>query len=1265
MQDSLLDRALGLHRAGRLAEAEAIYRQIIKTQPGHFRALHNLGLVHAQRGYNAEAVYQFELALKSNPDSAEAHDNRGSALKDLNRFDEALASYDRAIALKPDYAQAFQNRGDTLALANRLEEALESYQRAIALKPDHAEALINRGYALQQLERIEEALASYDTAIALMPGVAETYFNRGIALSKLNRIEEALASYDRAIALKPGYADALNNRALAKLLLGRFREAWADHEWRWQTNAFAGGRPNVSAPAWQGEDLASRRILVFCEQGFGDIIQFARYLPLLVQRGARVTFLMPETIVRLLRPLTSDIEVISQSGNAGAFDFQCALMSLPYRFNTDLASIPNQVPYLSAEEPLIGRWKERIGEHGFKVGIAWHGNPKKLNHSMFIPLQEFAPLAAIPGVRLISLQYRDGLDQLARLPADIRIETLGDDFNRGPDGFVDTAAVMSNLDLVITCDTSIAHLAGALARPTWIGLKQVPYWPWMLEREDSPWYPTVRLFRQPQAGAWAPVFARMGQELRSMVSTGPGGRASHIDPPPSSYAIMRRARPYRGESKGPGKDVHGELDPTPGITERSRPEAEVGRAAQQLGAMVIPGGATRSGTTGQTPLAALPQAGSPLPSNVPGAMPLIYGGSVDQVLFGQDVLRTRPGRQRASAQKSIDTPRYTLMKSQLCTCGSGLRSVRCCGATLEVLAAPAAARHLEPLIERARDAFARGALEEAERLALDILELAPGHFRALALLYELRKESRPQAAEVLLKRLVALDPDDVAATQELALLLIRKGDYDAAEVHARNSVRIAPQHPQSHNLLGMVLAASYREPLAEYHYRRALELADRRDPVVLANLATVVLAAGRVAEARSLYQESTTLGPQILDTCLGWARLEEADGDFTAAADLIARAEQLDPGNSRVALLRAAVLRRTGARDEALKVLLSIRQASDHQGLDHTELLEIGRLLDGMNRYDDAWPAFVEGKRMLRQTTGLAFQADIANDLSNRLQNFFRRALLNNLPRAGLMRDCAQPIFILGFVRSGTTLAEQILTAHPRIAPGNELLLIAEISQMLPRLFNSPLSYPEALAELWMVEQREGLDDLRDHYLRRVRQYGIMEPNAPWFTDKAPLNSTHLGLIALLFPQSPVIHLIRHPLDVVLSTFSHELLAGYYHAFDLESAARYFVMIADLIEHYRRQMDIRYLPIKYEDIVDDLEGSVRRMLEFIGEPFDPRCVNFHESRRYAHTPSYAQVKDKLYDRSRYRYRHYLRHLQPVIPILEPVINRLGYTIEPE
>jgi len=215
----------------------------------------------------------------------------------------------------------------------------------------------------------------------------------------------------------------------------------------------------------------------------------------------------------------------------------------------------------------------------------------------------------------------------------------------------------------------------------------------------------------------------------------------------------------------------------------------------------------------------------------------------------------------------------------------------------------------------------------------------------------------------------------------------------------------------------------------------------------------------------------------------------------------------------------------------------------------------------------------------------------------------------------------------------------------------------------MPRTLNSPLSYPEALAELWMGDRRDGLDELRDYYLERVRRLGILMPETAWFTDKMPLNETHLGLIALIFPQAPLIHVLRHPLDVVLSTFSNNLTHGFYCAYALETAARHYLLTMDLVEHYRAQMALRYLPVRYEDIVDDQETTVRRMLDFIGEPFDRRCLDFHQNRRYARTASYAQVSEPLYDGSRYRYRHYRRQLVPAIEILMPAIERLGYAID--
>ena len=356
-------------------------------------------------------------------------------------------------------------------------------------------------------------MASYDRAIALRPDYAEAFNNRGVTLQDLKRIDEALASYDRAIALRPHYADALTGRGLCRLLAGRFIEGWADHEWRWKSVTFAHHkRPGF--PDWQGENLEGRHLLVFSEQGLGDVIQFARYLPLLQRQRCRLTFQTYPTLVRLLRPLTTAIEVVTVLDRKQEFDVQVALMSLPYRFGTGLSSIPNAVPYLRAEAEFVARYRQRIGVHGFKVGIAWQGNPHaKVDRGRSIPLREFLPLARLPGVRLISLQRQHGLEQLAQLPADANIETRGDDFAPAPDEFIDTAAAIANLDLVITSDTSVAHLSAALGCPTWVVLAYAADWRWMLDRDDSPWYPSMRLFRQPHPGDWGSTFSNVVSAL--------------------------------------------------------------------------------------------------------------------------------------------------------------------------------------------------------------------------------------------------------------------------------------------------------------------------------------------------------------------------------------------------------------------------------------------------------------------------------------------------------------------------------------------------------------------------------------------------------------------------------------------------------------------------------------------------------------------------------------------------------------------------------
>lgn len=555
--------------------------------------------------------------------------------------------------------------------------------------------------------------------------------------------------------------------------------------------------------------------------------------------------------------------------------------------------------------------------------------------------------------------------------------------------------------------------------------------------------------------------------------------------------------------------------------------------------------------------------------------------------------------------------------------------------------------------------FAAGDVAAAEQAALQVLELAPGREDALLLHARLcRQLGRSKAAEALLRRAVALNPNHFWATNDLTLLLLAQGALAEAEGHARNTIRIAPQNPQAHNLMGLVLTEANRPQVGEYHYRQVLALTARDEPVTWANLAWNLKAQGRIDEARALYQRAIASPPPVQQTYLGYAKMEEADRKFERALEILDEAERLFPGTPSMRLTRATVLARLGQHEAALALLNALEQGGGLLG--PSELSEKGRLLERMGLHDEAFACFDEGKKRALAFGARPYMAAQAGDLVARLQGFFSARRLTTLPVAQARLDMPQPVFILGFPRSGTTLIEQTLSVHPQIAAGDELPFINDITQIMPRLLASPMNYPEALAELWMGDQRDGLEELRDYYLRRAAKAGIFKDKAGFFTDKMPLNETHMGLISLLFPQSPLVHVIRHPLDVVLSVYSNYLTHGYCCAAELESAARHYMLIFNLIEHYKANLQMRYLPVRYEEMVVDQEAEVRKILDFIGVEFDPRCLAFERNTRYARTASYAQVTEKLYDRSRYRYRPYLKHLKPALDILRPAIEMLGY-----
>ena len=343
-----------------------------------------------------------------------------------------------------------------------------------------------------------------------------------MALKELGRLGEALAAFDAALKLDPQSAHARNNKGAVQLLSEQFGEGWESYEFRWLTNLTPKNKIELPIPEWKGGSIKGAKIVVFDEQGLGDTLQFSRYLLLLVEAGANVTFCCRRKMHRLLGQLSQPVQLIDAIEDAHGFDYQIALSSLPRAFGTRLGTIPAHVPYLGAEAGLVAAWGERIGGIGFKIGICWHGNPDiKADPNRSVSLRSFAPLGAIDGTRLISLQKWDGLDQLGQMPEGMKVECLGDDLDAGSDAFIDSAAVMQNLDLIVTCDTSIAHLAGALGRPVWVLLKKVPDWRWLLDRDDSPWYPTMRLFRQNERRNWQEVGDRVALAVKSMLNGAP------------------------------------------------------------------------------------------------------------------------------------------------------------------------------------------------------------------------------------------------------------------------------------------------------------------------------------------------------------------------------------------------------------------------------------------------------------------------------------------------------------------------------------------------------------------------------------------------------------------------------------------------------------------------------------------------------------------------------------------------------------------------
>jgi tetratricopeptide (TPR) repeat protein len=513
--DAYYNMGISFKQKGQIDEAITCYQKAIELNPDIADVYNNMGLAFQEKGELDEAITFYQKALQINPSYAYAYYNLGNTLKEKGKLDEAITCYKTAIQLNPSIPDAYNSTGVAFQEKGQLDEAITFYQKALQLNADYSDAYYNLGNAFKDKEQPDGAIACYRRALQINPHHIDAYNNLGIVFQDKGQLEDAITCSQKALQLNPHDADAHWNMSLALLSSGNLKEGWKEYEWRSKVKDFC--QRTFPQPLWDGTDIAGRTILIYAEQGLGDTIQFIRYVPFVAQRGAKVIFECQKDLKSLAQNVEGVQRVIAYGEQLPEFDVQCPLLSLPLVFDTTLESIPAKIPYIGVGSVLIQEWRERINHDNskFKIGLVWAGGQRdKRERCRSFSLDAFLPFVQLGDVTFYSLQKGEAAKQTKNPPEGMKII----DYTGEIHDFSDTTAFIANLDLVISVDTAVAHLAGALGRPVWTLLPFSPDWRWLLNREGSLWYPTMRLFRQPSSGDWESVINCVKKELTQFMN---------------------------------------------------------------------------------------------------------------------------------------------------------------------------------------------------------------------------------------------------------------------------------------------------------------------------------------------------------------------------------------------------------------------------------------------------------------------------------------------------------------------------------------------------------------------------------------------------------------------------------------------------------------------------------------------------------------------------------------------------------------------------
>lgn len=1112
--------------------------------------------------------------------------------------------------------------------------------------PSPAEAAHIEGIAHYKAERFAQALACFNEAISLQPTFASVYNSRGFVLQDLGRLDEALADFSRAVELGPELAMSRLNLGMLQLKLGQFEAGWSNYEARWTGAAeYQAGqfkKPECSLPIWEGvlesaeAQDKQRSILVITEQGFGDTFQFARYLPLLAKRFKKVGFACSEPTRRLVDwSFGEEVVSFTRLPAPTGWDVQCALMSLPKAFGTRLDNMPAGTGYLRA--PSVARlyWKDRLdaaAPNKLRVGLAWAGRAQHHRDARrSLKLAQLMPLLADQRVAWVSLQKWAPADVRPDAPKGIAwfewTDELGD--------FADSAALVSELDLVISVDSAMVHLAGALDKPVWMLDRFDNEWRWLSGRQDSPWYPQTRIFRQSTFGDWGPVIEGVAQALAGL-------------PNPRASALPARDPEAMSTSKQKGLPAPGQQPQAMSIDQAMLRAAQLQSAgrlqeAERVIRAILQAKPDHAHALHLLGLVAY-QAGQP--AQAVDVIQRAIAAAPNEAVFHSNIaeMNRQLGRlhqaiqhgERAVALSPSMASGHSNLGIAYFDAGDDDKARACHERALAIEPrTPNSLNNLGSIARRAKD---REAAVAWYRQALDH---NPDYLEAAsnlgAVLVELH---RPDEAAPVLEQALQQRPQYPEALCNLGLARLKQERFADAEGLLRRTLQLSPGYVEAMVGLARCLKETEAYPEAFSLIRGVLaRFPDRPDAwFVLGSLHRDV---EELDEAQAAFEKSLALEPDSTDALIGLGNLRLEQGKLDDAEGLLNKAIDIDPNNAgaRFHLVQVRKVKPGDANLAALEATL--KQSTDAHPAKLISLhYALGKAYDDLKEWDKAFPHFLEGAKLKRAQLGFNAQEDA--ERTKRIETIFNADFMARMRAAGDSSDV--PVFVLGMPRSGTTLTEQIIASHPDVHGAGELRDLMAVLHHAPGA-GGPGPYPDRLLQA----DKETITAWGAEYVRRLR---ARAPTAKRITDKMPANYFALGMIHLMLPKAKIIHVRRNAADTCVSCFTRLFNKQQDATYDLHELGLHYANYARLMAHWRRVLPASsFLEVQYEDIVADMEGQSRRLVDWCGLEWDDACLAFHKNERSVRTASVAQVRQPIYGNSVERWRHYEAYLEPLLSAL--------------